>query len=122
MHLFISGSGGVGKSHLIKTLYQALTKLFSYRTGDPNKPRMLLIAPTGVAAINIEGTTIHTGLGIPVGNYSRKTLPKLNDKMRSSLRNNLSELQVIVIDEISMVSNVLLLNVHQRLAECVWNL
>ena len=117
LHIFISGSGGVGKSHLIKTLYQSLTKLFSYRTGDPNKPRMLLIAPTGVAAINIEGTTIHTGLGIPVGNYSRKTLPRLNDKMRSSLRNKLSDLQVIVIDEISMVSNVLLLNVHQRLVE-----
>ena len=117
LHLFISGSGGVGKSHLIKTLYQTLTKLFCYCNGDPNKPKVLLLAPTGVAAVNIEGTTIHTSLGIPIGNYSRKCLPKLNDKMKSSLRNNLSELHVIVIDEISMVSNVLLLNIHQRLAE-----
>ena len=44
LYLFISGSGGVGKSHLIKTLYQSLTKLFTYRSGDPNKVRVLLIA------------------------------------------------------------------------------
>ena len=32
-----------------------------------DKPKVLLVAPTGVAAVNIDGTTIHTSLGIPVG-------------------------------------------------------
>ena len=69
-----------------------------------------------VAAINIDGTTIHTGLGIPVG-YFGKNLPRLSDKMRSSLRNKLRELRALIIDEISMVSNLQLLYIHLRLVE-----
>ena len=94
----------------------SVTKTLSYRTKDPEKPRMMRLAPTGVAAINIEGTTIHSALGIPVGRYGN-TIPKLSDKMRSSLRNKLSALQVLIVDEISKISNKLLLYIHQRLVE-----
>ena len=73
------------------------------------------MAPTG-AAINIEGTTIHTGLNIPVGNFGTD-LPELSAQMKCSLRNTLSELKAIVIDEISMVSNILLYYVHDRLLD-----
>ena len=48
---------------------------------------------------------------------SAKTIPKLNDKNKSKLRNILSSTKVILIDEISMVSNYLLLHIHQRLNE-----
>ena len=116
LHLFVTGGAGVGKSHLIKTLYQSLLKTLSYRCPDASKKQVMLIAPTGVAAVNIHGSTVHSELGIPVGRYGR-CLPKLSDKMRSSLRNRLSELRVIVIDEISMVSNLLLLYINQRLIE-----
>ena len=61
------------------------------------------MAPTGVAAIQVDGT-IHTALGIPVGHFGTK-LPPLHDKMKCSLRNHLSDLKVIIIDDISMVSN-----------------
>ena len=71
------------------------------------------MAPTGVAAVNIDGTTIHTALGINVGG---KLYP-LNDRQRGILRNKLAEVKFIIIDEISMVSNVLLYQVHQRLNE-----
>ena len=37
-NLFISGSGGVGKSHLIKTIYDSVTKLLQYHGGSPEKP------------------------------------------------------------------------------------
>ena len=40
-HLFLSGSGGCGKSHLIKTIYKTINKVFLYRSGDPRKPRVL---------------------------------------------------------------------------------
>ena len=83
---------------------------------ESEKPKVLLLAPTGVAAINIEGTTIHSGLGIPIGHHG-KNVPRLGDKMRSKLRNKLSEVGVIIIDEKSMVSNLLLLYIHQRLTE-----
>ena len=52
-----------------------------YKGGHPEKPRILLLAPTGVAAINIDGTTIHTALGITVGN---KLYP-LNDRQQRIL-------------------------------------
>ena len=77
---------------------------------------MLLLAPSGVAAINIGGTTIHIGLNIPVGCFGNH-LPSLSDKMRSMLRNRLSEVKVLIIDEVSVVSNNLLLHSHLRLTE-----
>ena len=70
-----------------------------------DKPKVLLLAPADVAAINIDGTTIHTGLGIPVG-YFGKNMTRLTDKMRSSLRHKLRELRALIIYEISMVSNL----------------
>ena len=69
--MFITGNGGCGKSHLIRTIYHSLTKTLSNRTMSPDKPMVLLLAPTGVAAINIDGTIIHTGLGIPVGYFGK---------------------------------------------------
>ena len=117
LHIFLTGGAGTGKSHLIKTIYHALTKVFSYRAMTLDKPKVLLVAPTGVAAVvNNNGITIHTSLGIPVGRYGKK-LPRLNDKKRSALRNNLCELRALIIDEISMVSNLQLLYIHLRLVE-----
>ena len=66
-YVFITGGAGVGKSHMIKTIYMSLSKVLMYKGGELDKPRILLLAPTGVAAININGTTIHSGLGINVG-------------------------------------------------------
>ena len=57
---------------LIRTIYHSLTKTLSNRAMSSDKPKVLLLAPTGVAAINIDGTTIHTGLGIPVGYFGKK--------------------------------------------------
>ena len=64
IHLFITGGAGVGKSHLMKTIYFSVTKTLMYGGGDPDKPCVLLLAPTGVAAVNIDDNTIHSGLDI----------------------------------------------------------
>ena len=74
-----------------------------YKGGDPEKPRILLLAPAGVASINVNGTTIHPDLGINVG----CNLYPLSDRQRAALRNKLSEVRLIIIDVISMVSSVL---------------
>ena len=58
LRLFITGRAGVGKSHLMKTICMFLTKTFNLYSGSPDKPKVLIVAPTGVAAINITGTTI----------------------------------------------------------------
>ena len=66
-YIFTTGGAGVGKSHLIKTIYISCSKVLIYEGGELRKPRTLLLVPTGVAAININGITVHSGLRINVG-------------------------------------------------------
>ena len=73
------------------------------------------MAPTGVAAVNINGTTINTALGIPISRGNE--IPKLSDKMRNKFRLMYSELEAVIMDEISMVSNFRLYQIHCRLCE-----
>ena len=62
--LFVTGGGGVGKSHLIKCVYGACTKILR-RSESPGDVTVLLLAPTGTAAHNINGQTIHSVFKIP---------------------------------------------------------
>ena len=115
INLFVTGGAGAGKSHLIKAIYHTAVKTFRYGTINPERPTVALMAPTGVAAININGTTIHTALSIP--KESGDSAPKMSDQKRTQLRLTLSELKLIIVDEISMVANTTLLHIHQRLKE-----
>ena len=109
----LSGSGGVDKSHLIKTIYQSVSKVLQYHGGSPDKPRVLVLAPTGVASINVNGITIHSALSIPC----RGKFYFLDCNSITFLRNKFSEVQLIIIDEISMVSKKLFYQIHQRLVK-----
>lgn len=73
------------------------------------------MAPTGVSAININGTTINTALAIP--QQTSDNLPAMSDQKKTQLRLLFSELRLIIIDEISMVGNITLLHIHQRLQQ-----
>ena len=115
IYIFLTGGGGAGKSHLIKTIYHTVTKTFRHVAVNPDLPSVLLMAPTGVAAININGSTINTALGIP--KEAGSNLKPLSDQNRTQLRLLLSELRLIIVDEISMVGNTTLLHIHQRLKE-----
>ena len=90
-------------------------KTFRHPPFNPQLPTVLLLAPTGVAAINIDGTTVNTGLAIPTetGDY----LPGMSDQKKTHDRISLKDLKLIIIDEISMVGNITLLHIHQRLTE-----
>ena len=58
VHIFLSGIGGTGKSHLVKAIYNAISKTLLYHSKDPEKPRVLMLGPTGISAVNIGRTTI----------------------------------------------------------------
>ena len=115
INLFVTGGAGSGKSHLIKAIYHTAVKTFRCSTINPERPTVALMAPTGVAAINNNGTTIHTALSIP--KESGYFAPKMCDQKRTQLRLTLPELKLIIVDEISMVANTTLLYIHQRLKE-----
>ena len=51
----------------------------------PEKPTVLLLAPTEVSAINISGTTVHTGLSIATTNIGYLVTP-LSDMKKTDLR------------------------------------
>ena len=91
IQIFLSGSGSTGKSHLVKVIYSAVSKTLLCECKDPDKARVLLLGPKGISAVNIGGTTIHSGLQIKSG---RKLLG-LNDKSKATLRNRLSEVKVV---------------------------
>ena len=116
LHLFIIGRAGVGKSHLVKILTSFSTKTFNLYLGTLDKKKILLLASTGVAALNINGTTIHSRLGInpSCNTYS---MGKLSEALKAKLRCDYSEIVAIVIDEISIVSNIRLLQIHKRVRE-----
>ena len=80
---FLSGGAGVGKLHPTKALYQAALKFYIAREGeDFHDINVLLLAPTGKAAYNIKGNTIHSSLAIPANqslkNYKHLDSSRLN--------------------------------------------
>ena len=80
---------------------------------DPEKPRVLLLGPTEISAVNIGWRTIHSGLGIKPGTK----LYGLSDKSKAALRNRLSEVKLIVICALSMLSSDLWTDIDSRLGE-----
>ncbi|XP_057308182.1 uncharacterized protein LOC130646063 [Hydractinia symbiolongicarpus] len=72
IHIFLTGSAGCGKSHLVTTISDMLNKALSYRAGNLEKDKILILAPTGVAAINIEGNTIHSALAFGTKRYCNR--------------------------------------------------
>ena len=117
--IFLSGPGGVGKSHLIKLVHYETMKLLKPLSGyyEPDELPMLLTAFTGTAAFGIEGMTLHSSLGFACGpNSKREYQSPSNDKL-NTLRSRLSKMKLLVIDEVSMVGADLLYHIHRRLED-----
>ncbi|MCB0572256.1 MAG: AAA family ATPase [Phaeodactylibacter sp.] len=92
-NVFITGRAGTGKSTLLQLFRQTARK------------KAVVLAPTGIAALNVKGQTIHSFFGFPPRPLSRQDIKKRRD--RRLYRN----LEMIVIDEVSMVRADLLDNI-----------
>ncbi len=115
-YVFVSGPGGVGKSHVIKLIHSDTLKLLKLSgTIQPDDVTVLLTAPTGVAAFLINGMTVHSALLFGCGKYGR--FQPLNHDKLNSLRTKLSKLTLLIIDEVSMVGANMLLEIHKRLQQ-----
>lgn len=103
-NIFLTGKAGTGKTTFLRTLKEISPK------------RMIVVAPTGVAAINAGGVTIHSFFQLPFGPY----LPSGNagaslakqagqyNRFGKEKINIIRSLDLLVIDEISMVRSDLL--------------
>lgn len=114
--IFVTGGAGVGKTFLIETIYQALTKHYDHLPGsDFTQTKILLIAPTGKAAYNISGNTIHTALALSGRDGGQ--IKDLNIDTLTKLSNKLGSIEFVIIDEISMVGRRLFKHVNERLQQ-----
>ena len=112
----LHGGAGTGKSTVIHAIYQGLYKLLNKKPGCyPNHQHVLIIAPTGKAAYNIHGTTIHRAFHIPANQkmeYRQLSWDNLN-----TLHKQFHGIQWILIDEFSMVGNHMLQFIYLHLQE-----
>ncbi|XP_062584589.1 uncharacterized protein LOC134246276, partial [Saccostrea cucullata] len=112
IHAYLSGGAGVGKSVLIKALYQALHRYLCAKEGEnPDDIRILLCAYTGKAAFNIGGQTIASAFHQKINQRQQNMHCDELNTFRTKYRN----LSVVIIDEISMAGNAKLEFINGRL-------
>lgn len=85
--LFVTGKAGTGKTTFIKAIQKESDKNF------------LVLAPTGIAALNVGGQTIHSFFGLPFEAIGPKTKIEVSQGKRDILKHT----DTIIIDEASMV-------------------
>ncbi|NQX34873.1 ATP-dependent RecD-like DNA helicase [Herbiconiux sp. VKM Ac-2851] len=86
-HVFVTGRAGTGKSTLLNHL--------SWNT----EKQLVISAPTGVAALNVGGQTIHSLFRLPIGVIADSEI-----EQNAEVRKLLNTIDTLVIDEVSMVN------------------
>ena len=112
--LIMQGGAGVGKSKTINAMAQWAERILLKQGHHEDKPRVLLCAFTGKAASLIGGITVHSGFGIQNNSNGHVAL---GAKTRAEMEYNLSELELIIIDEISLIGADMFFQIHMRLCE-----
>jgi DNA-binding NarL/FixJ family response regulator len=106
-HIFLTGKAGTGKTTFLKSLISLTHK------------KAVIVAPTGIAAINAAGVTIHSLFQLPFGTYLPKIATVADDQsyqhyhtpksiirhlnMNATKRRILLDLELLIIDEVSML-------------------
>ena len=96
-NVFITGSAGVGKSLLVDSIVEQLRKMGK---------EVAITASTGIAAVNVGGCTLHAFAGIGLGEATAPILAKQAGGSKFK-RKKWCNTQVLVIDEVSMISQEL---------------
>lgn len=89
--VFLTGKAGTGKTTFLRTVKEKSSK------------RLVVVAPTGVAAINAGGTTIHSFFQLPFSPFVPNAQIKSRFDFSMEKRKMIRTLDMLVIDEISMV-------------------
>lgn len=111
MRLTICGASGTGKSHLIKTIVTAIRKIFRFDDA------VHVSAPTGAAAFNVVGQTIHRLFGVhPLFPSKNPSAAKIED-----LKKMFKRTVALIMDERSMITCSLLGAAERNAAECAHN-
>ena len=119
-HIFLTGGAGVGKSHLVRTVVLTATNIFN-RNNQTDHNHVLVCAPTGTAAYNIAGHTIHSAFLLPIIESKYDDYVPLSHEKLAGLKEAIGDIKILVLDEISMVGTDQLLTIHRRLCDIMGN-
>ena len=112
--LFITGNAGTGKSYLLNVIIEWLRATQSKIVGeDP----VIVGAPTGLAAKNVHGRTLHSLFRLPLQDGQATTTAKLNELSMRKLQMEMKGKIFFICDEISMVGEKNFRMVHERLEQ-----
>ena len=112
LRLLITGRAGTGKSFLLNTIVDWL-KLCC--PGISGRSPVIVAAPTGVAAKNINGFTLHSILKLPIQRGYESDFEELSSPLLQKLQQFFRGIHTIIIDECSMVSSKMFNCIHSRL-------
>ena len=101
--LFITGKAGSGKTTLLRMIVQKY------------ELESIVCAPTGVAAVNAQGVTIHSLFNLPIGFIHPEE--RISYKLPPNKKNILKYAKILIIDEISMVRCDVIDAIDRRLKE-----
>ena len=101
--IYISGDAGTGKSFLFNIIINAAKHILRESGDSLDQPRVLNLAPSGVAATIINGKTIESAL--PILNRNNSGVIVQGAAGKADLNFKYQKLQLILIDEISMVGS-----------------
>jgi len=93
-----------------------LNKLVSRENTDRSLP-VAVSAPTGLAAFNVGGSTIHRLLSLPIEHGKPADYSRLHQEQLVLLKATFKRLKLLILDEVSMVSSLVLLFIHRWLTE-----
>lgn len=112
-NIFLTGCGGTGKSTIVRELIK------KYKSSK----KILVTASTGIASINVKGSTIHRSLGIGRGPQSHQGFEEFEEILRENdawkrVQENLRKKDILLVDEISMIGERLFrfIDYHLRTA------
>ena len=112
-HLMIHGAAGTGKSTIIDLGSMWAQHMLQGPGDNPDHPFVIKAAFTGTAAANICGQTLSSTFNFTYGNQHIKLSDKKRDKTKIALKN----LEILAIDEISMVKADMLYQLDLKLQE-----
>ena len=97
--IFLSGPGGTGESHIVCLIQRDMSNFFKLTVKpDDDQPIVLITAPTGSAAFQIGGSTIHSAFLLHNNFKSKPSWEK-----RTQMQLKLEHMMLSITDEISMV-------------------